>query len=164
MVLAYWADETGVTRWRTSVADFAASVRDERDGASWQYGNWSFNVAQVNAIGEGDLRAFVTRFDGIEQLERLVLAGIPVVVSASWRSGELDEAAIASTNGHLMVVRGFSENGDVIVNDPASPTDGVRRKLRRKRFDSAWSNSGRAGYVIHPIGRVLPSVGAQGCW
>jgi hypothetical protein len=49
-------------------------------------------------------------------------------------------------------VRGFTASGDVIANDPASPTDAsVRHVYRRDQFERDWLNAS-AGivYLIKP--------------
>src|SRR5690606_23035229 len=100
---------------------------------------------------DGALRAVVTRLERVEQLERLILAGFPVVINAAWAEGALSGSSIPSTNGHLLVVRGFDDDGDVLVNDPAADTDAeVRFTYRRDQLDAAWASSGRTAYLIHP--------------
>ena len=63
-----------------------------------------------------------------------------------------------STNGHLLVIRGFDANGDVITNDPAVPVDAQARKVYpRLDFETVWLlGSTGTVYVIHPIGVPLP--------
>jgi hypothetical protein len=155
MVLDYW----GI---RVSVPEAAAQVYD------WIYdgtGNWPFNTAYAAARGGSALEAFVTRLYQIEQLERLIAVGLPVVAAISFRQDELTNAPIAWTNGHLLVVRGFDLNGDVIVNDPAAPWDDlVHLTYERQAFDRAWSRSGRTIYLMHPVAQPLPDAGSLGCW
>jgi hypothetical protein len=62
-----------------------------------------------------------------------------------------------------MVIRGFTQNGDVVVNDPASrliPSDAaVENVFDRQQFANVWlptSRSGGIAYVIHPAGKPLP--------
>ena len=57
---------------RLHVWDFAY------DGA----GNWPFNAAYAHTYG---LDSFVTRLRSLAEVERFVEAGIPVVVSLSWK-------------------------------------------------------------------------------
>ena len=85
-------------------------------------GNWPFNTAYAGRYG---VDGFVTRLRSLTELERLIGAGIPVITSQSFRKGELPGAGYG-TNGHLMVVVGFTANGDVIANDPASPSNDAR--------------------------------------
>jgi hypothetical protein len=147
---------------RVPVPEAAAGTYD------WVYagtGNWPFNTAFAAALGGPPLEAFVTRLYQVEQLERLIAAGIPVVASVSFGPGDLPNAPAAWTKGHLLVVRGFDVMGDVIVNDPAASWDDlVRLTYERAAFDRAWAHSGRTIYLIHPVALPLPEAGALGCW
>jgi len=162
MVLAYWSREGSVPAWSQEVPAVAAAVWDAvYDGA----GNWPFNTAYAAALGDGALRGVVARLDRVEQLERLTASGFPVIASFSFERGELLGGPVSSTNGHLLVVRGFDAAGDVLVNDPAGPDDAnVRYTYDRAQFDAAWANSGRTVYLIHPVDQPLPTEGSLGAW
>ena len=81
----------------------------------------------------------MTRFASLRGVEQLVKAGIPVVTSITFGRGALSGAPISASNGHLVVVVGFTSGGDVVVNDPASRTrGGVRRTYDRGQFENAW--------------------------
>ena len=118
-------------------------------------GNWPFNTAYAAGLTGGP--AFVTRLASLRQAERFIAAGIPLVASVSFGPGELDGAPISSTAGHLLVIVGFREDGDVVVNDPAARTNrGVRRTYDRGQFEDAWlPASDGLVYVItddeHPL-------------
>jgi hypothetical protein len=162
MVLAYWAARLDLPGLVETVP---AAARATYDASFRGTGNWPFNTAHAAALGGGALRAVVTRLDRIEQLERLIAADVPVVISASWQAGQITGAAIASTDGHILVVRGFDGDGDVLVNDPAGPSDaGVRYTYDRAQLDAAWARSGRTVYLIHPADAPLPLDGALGAW
>lgn len=163
MVLSYWSNLTRISQWKKTIPEVAMMVKDA-SGKSWTVGNWSFNVAYVNYMSDGLLRAFVTRLDGIDQLELLVQRGFPVVTSCKWSEGELTNASIPSTKGHLLVVKGITNNGDIIVNDPASVPGEVRRIYAREQFDVAWKSKGRTAYIIHPRARPLPDGGIGAPW
>jgi hypothetical protein len=110
-------------------------------------GNWSFNTAYAATYG---LRAQVTRLGSLAELERVVARGIPVVTSQAFTAGELDGAGY-QTDGHLMVVVGFTAAGDVVANDPAAPTNTeVRRVYDRRQFETVWLRSGGVAYLIRP--------------
>jgi hypothetical protein len=122
------------------------------DGA----GNWPFNAAY--AAGRG-LVADVTQLHDLREAEGYIRAGIPLVASIAFTSNKLGGADIKSTNGHLAVIVGFTAGGkQVIVNDPASPTNaGVRHVYDREQFERAWiPASGGIVYVIRPAGRTMP--------
>jgi hypothetical protein len=126
-------------------------------------GNWSFNVAY--AAGRTG-HAFVTRMRDLREVEAFVAAEIPLVASVSYADGALNGAAVASTDGHLVVICGFTETGDVVVNDPAGATNGeVRRTYDRAELERAWlDGSGGVVYVIHDDAHPLPASGAGAAW
>ncbi|MFG2116994.1 peptidase C39 family protein [Streptomyces sp. NPDC048718] len=139
-------------------------------------GNWPFNAAY--AASYPDMNAVVTRLGSLTDLENLVRAGIPVITSQSFLKAELTGAGYG-TSGHLMTVIGFTADGDVIANDPASPSDeAVRRVYRRREWENIWlrtkrydangkvrSGSGGVCYLYWPFKptgtqhRVLRSLG-----
>jgi len=118
-------------------------------------GNWPFNTAYA-AARTG--HAFVTRLRQLREAERFIKAGIPVVASLSFSRGELDGAPISATNGHLVVIVGFTRAGDVVVNDPAAgQSRWVRRVYDRGQFENAWlPRSGGLAYIIRTNEQELP--------
>jgi hypothetical protein len=69
---------------------------------------------------------------------------------------------LGGTNGHLLVIRGFTSTGDVVVNDPASHLIADDAQVRvvydREQFENVWvPHSGGIVYVIHPAGVALPT-------
>lgn len=168
MLLSYW--NRGPTRkqyawvndsYRQPWVDYAA-----RFTFAWGYdgtGDWPFNTAYAARFG---LDAFVTRLRSLRQAHLFIKAGVPLVASIGFDSGELDGAPISSTSGHLLVIRGFTRAGKVIVNDPAAPTARtVRRIYSRAQFERAWLGStGGVVYVIHPADHALPKGGPGRAW
>jgi hypothetical protein len=130
--------------------DFAA-----RYTYDWSYkgaGNWPANVAYATHFG---LDGFVTRLRSLSEAQRFIAASIPLVASIN---GDLPGFLFGKTNGHLLVIRGFEANGDVIVNDPAAKTsDDVHKIYGRADFERVWlGGSGGIVYVIYPRGKQLP--------
>jgi hypothetical protein len=129
-------------------------------------GNWPFNTAYAAGYG---LDALVTRMRSLNEAERLIAAGIPLITSQSFLAEELDGAGYG-TSGHLMAVIGFTSDGDVIANDPASADDtAVRRVYDRRQFETVWlrtqrhdaqgrvrSGSGGIAYLLKPPGLRWP--------
>ncbi|MDQ2913349.1 MAG: C39 family peptidase, partial [Chloroflexota bacterium] len=121
----------------------------------WSYkgtGNWPANVAYASRFG---LDGFVTRLRSLSEAQRFIAASIPLVASIN---GELPGFLFGQTNGHLLVIRGFDANGDVIANDPAAKTnDQVRKTYARADFERVWlGGSNGIVYVIYPRGKALP--------
>ena len=80
------------------------------------------------------------------------------MASIAFGAGELDGAPISASNGHLLVIVGFTKRGNVVVNDPAARTaSGVRRTYDRGQFEDAWiPTSGGLVYVIRDRAHPLP--------
>src|ERR687894_698662 len=138
MVMAYWAEETGEKGLDRPVPTVARGTYDSVYGGT---GNWPFNTAYASSFG---LRASVNRFRSLGQAERWVDRGVPMVASIKWDNGKTDErlsgAPLPSSDGHLLVVRGFDSSGNVVVNDPAGSDDSrVRLVYRRDEFARAWT-------------------------
>ncbi|MFF7392816.1 peptidase C39 family protein [Streptomyces scabiei] len=118
-------------------------------------GNWPFNAAY--AATYRDLQGVVTRLGSLTDLETLIGAGIPAITSQSFLAEELTGAGYG-TAGHLMTVIGFTAEGDVIANDPNSPTnEAVRRVYRRREWENIWLRTKRynaAGKVVSGTGGV----------
>lgn len=139
MVLAYWGKNVTVPE----------AARGTFDKVYEGTGNWAFNAAYAGTFG---FAAYATRLAGLADVERLVLAGVPPILSIAWKAGELPGASLPSTNGHLLVVVGFEKDGDVVVNDPYAKTDAlVRRVYPRAIFERLWLRaSNGTAYVIAP--------------
>ena len=124
-------------------------------------GNWPFNAAYAASQG---LVADVTQLHDLREAEAFIRDGIPLVASIAFESNKLAGADIKSTNGHLAVIVGFTAGGkQVIVNDPASPTNaGVRHVYDREQFERAWiPASGGIVYVDRPAGWPTPDLTAN---
>ncbi|MET8568177.1 peptidase C39 family protein [Streptomyces sp. NPDC004783] len=118
-------------------------------------GNWPFNAAYA-ATFEG-LQGVVTRLGSLTDLETLIAAGIPAITSQSFLEKELTGAGYG-TSGHLMTVIGFTADGDVIANDPASDdNEAVRRVYKRREWENIWLRTKRynaSGKVVSGTGGV----------
>ncbi|GGW95799.1 peptidase C39 family protein [Streptomyces noursei] len=146
MIIEYWGHRP--TRRQLSWVDPSYADPQVCHAARYTYdyqyegcGNWPFNAAY--AATYPDLQGVVTRLSSLTDAERLVHAGIPVITSQSFLKTELGGAGYG-TAGHLMTVIGFTPAGDVIANDPASPTDpAVRRVYKRHEFENIWLRTKR---------------------
>jgi hypothetical protein len=101
------------------------------------------------------MNGFVTRLRSLAEAERFIAAEIPLVASIN---GSLPGFLFKKTNGHLLVIRGFTPTGDVVTNDPAVFANADARKVyARDDFEDVWLG-GSAGivYVIYPTGVRLP--------
>ena len=156
MVLGFWGYMPGPCEPR--VRDAVAGVFD------WIYdghGNWPFNTAYAYAAtqaAEQPLEGYVARFTSLEPAEEFVAAGVPVIMSIAWGKGDLTGSTIPSTGGHLLVLVGFDNQGNPIINDPAASTDSdVQVTYLRSEFEPLWLQaSGGTVYLIYPVGWSVP--------
>jgi uncharacterized protein YvpB len=153
MTLSYWAKRLNRPELDRDVPEVKQGVHDPK----WPgWGNWPFNTAYAGAFP--GMRAYVARLSDISELEAWIAAGIPVIVSVShalWHG-----AAKANEGGHIVVVTGFTDKGDPIINDPAfSPRKGhrVRRVYPRENLRIGWSRSHNTVYLIYPENASIPT-------
>lgn len=152
MVLSYHGIDISPETVAWGVRDYSAGI----------FGDWPFNTAYAGSRG---LKAYVDYLvpdpgaDPWYPVKREIAAGNPVVVSVVYRkpgySGsdwpEVAGVPINSTDGHLVVIRGFTWQDGVefvIVNDPAARTSAeVRRLYRADQFFDAWVD--KVAYLVH---------------
>ncbi|HEX8912336.1 MAG TPA: C39 family peptidase [Humisphaera sp.] len=149
MVMAYH----GVDR---ATVETAMSIYDPTHE---MFGNWGRAVACAGAAG---LDAWVDRFRDWDAVKAEVARGNPVVASIKFDRGEVKGFLYERTRGHLLVVRGFKPNGDVIVNDPARREKGNGVVILPGEFAKAWFDNGGVGYVIRKPERATTPAAADG--
>ncbi|MER6751224.1 MULTISPECIES: peptidase C39 family protein [Streptomyces] len=158
MIIEYWGgrlSEEQLSWVDPSYADpqICHAARYTYDHQYAGCGNWPFNAAYA-ATFEG-LQGVVTRLGSLTDLETLIAAGIPAITSQSFLEKELTGAGYG-TSGHLMTVIGFTADGDVIANDPASDdNEAVRRVYKRREWENIWLRTKR----YNASGRVVSGTG-----
>lgn len=128
------------------VAEAATGMFDRSYGGT---GNWSFAMAYAGACGVAAAAAYLR---DLVTVEAFVAAGLPVALSIAWSDGALAGAPLDRSDGHLVVVRGFTPTGDVIVNDPAQPA--VRHTYGRAAFARSWLGHGGGALLVAPPERI----------
>lgn len=167
MVLSYWGAGPTAADVESLPPDKVFDRNGRADGMvdwaavhTWDHvydgaGNWPFNAAYAAEYGlDGSIRQYST----LRAVESWVRRGVPIVVSIRWDNtdddpaNDLDGSSITRTDGHIMLVVGFTAGGDVVANDPASPTNAaVRHVYRRDQFERNWLRaSDGTAYVIKP--------------
>jgi hypothetical protein len=144
MVLAYWGE-------RVEVASLAREIFHP---ALDRYGVWP---AAIRAAGRHGVAGYLLRFPDWASAAWCLDRGLPVIASVSYGAGELVDAAIPETSGHLLVLTGYAGD-EVLVNDPAAATTaGVARRYRLDQLCRAWLEHAGVGYVL-----VRPSMPPSG--
>lgn len=152
MALARWGTVAQRPDWNLDAPETAAGVFDH--GFYHPTGNWSFNTAFAGSLK--GMRAYVTRLSDISELEDWIAAGIPVIISA--RYDLLQDGRPPDLNGHLTVCRGFTESGDLVINDPWTDVkvESIRHIYKRANIIRAWATSHNTVYLVYPEGWPVP--------
>lgn len=149
MVLKFWGH-------KKDLEEVALAAQDR---GSLLFGNWPANVAYAGSLG---LEGRVARLESLADAESEIAAGRPVIVSVTFAEGELPNAPIKKTRGHVMVIGGFTAEGDVIAYDPAGKgKDQVRRVYPRAAFHKVWRVHKRGlAYLLGPTFPRVFTIGA----
>lgn len=110
------------------------------------YGNWNRAVQAAYSFG---LPGQVERLRDWSRAAECLSKRQPLVISIAAKPGQLRGAPYASTQGHLLVLRGWSGDGRVAVNDPAAAkaAEGVV-EYAREDLDVVWLRRGGTTYVL----------------
>ncbi len=153
MVMADWS----MSKIRPDLLHTVPFVADRvYDDAYQGTGNWPFNTAFAGSYP--GMRAYVTRLDSLAEVEDWIVASIPVILSARW--DWLVPGRLPDSEGHLIVCIGFTNDGDVIVNDPSAHLDRgepIRRVYKRADVIHAWTKSHNVVYLIYPETAKIPA-------
>ena len=153
MALSRWAEILNRPEMNLTVPEVAAKVYDQDFAGT---GNWPFNTAFAGSFG--GMRSYVTRLDDLAEVEDWIAAGIPVILSARW--DWLQPGRPLDKDGHLIVCIGFTENGNVIINDPATRLEkgeSVRHIYKRADVAHSWTKSHNAVYLVYPADAKIPA-------
>ncbi len=144
MVVGYRSEE------EQNVLENALKIYDPEYGI---FGNW--NRATAFAGDEGYV-SWVQRMRNWDQVKSLIVEGQPVIASIRFREGEFPSNPMKSTRGHLIVIRGFDDEGNVIVNDPAHKEVGDAIVYNAEELGRAWFDKGGVAYIIGPEDKCAP--------
>lgn len=147
MILCHWASVLKRSDLDHTVPETAQAIYD----SGWQgAGNWPFNMAYAGSFP--GMRAYVARLSDVSELEAWIAQGLPVGLSVDY---DRLRAKGPGPNGHLVVLVGFTEQGDPIINDPGT-TQHVRKTFLRKNLINAWASSHNTAYLVYPEKTKLP--------
>lgn len=131
MILEYYGHFEETVEVAKGVFDYGAKI----------YGNWTYNVAYAGTKG---FKAYIARYENLDQIKALINKGIPLVASIRTKTvEELQGAPQSYPSGHLVAIRGFNIKDGIeyiIVNDPAAlGNENVRKEYISSQFLKAWN-------------------------
>ncbi|MEM6333074.1 MAG: C39 family peptidase [Planctomycetota bacterium] len=115
------------------------------------FGNWGRAVAWASQHG---LRGELRRFRDWGQVRETLEAGQPIIASIRFASGTFPSNVMDATGGHLITLRGITEDGHIIVNDSASRDRGEAIVYARTELAQAWIRNGGVAYIIERGGEL----------
>jgi hypothetical protein len=135
MVLAHW----GAPAPPVVLAD------DVFHAATDSYGIWP---AAVRAAGRRGVAGYLLRFPHWSSAAWCLERKLPIIASVRYAAGELTDAPLAETSGHLVVLTGCDRT-HVFVNDPVAPTAAeVPRRYALAEIERVWIDRAGVGYVL----------------
>ncbi len=136
MVMSYW----GINVATDEVAKM--SYDKEHD----IYGSWPMAVQAASQYG---LKGWIEIFRSWHDVEKKISAGIPVIATICFAPGELKGSITKSSQGHVIVVKGFSPDGNIVCNDPAGRDAQEGTVIyNRDEMEKVWFKKSGIGYVI----------------
>ncbi len=139
MVMRYQGDEG-------AMVDNALAIYDPEYEI---FGNWGRAVAYA---GERGFDTYLDRIRTWDQVKAYIAQGQPVIASIRFESGTFPSNVMDQTNGHLVVIRGLTPEGDAVMNDSASKKRGEGAVYRSEELARAWLRHGGVAYIIRPMG------------
>ena len=132
--------------WRRPVSPAALAAEMFHAGTDL-YGVWP---AAIMAAARHGIAGYLLRFPDWQAAAWCLEQGLPVIASIRYESGELTNAAVPQTRGHLIVLTGI-DGDEALVNDPAAPTSqSVRRRYTIDELARVWLERTGVGYVLFP--------------
>jgi hypothetical protein len=148
MLMSFWSQKLDRPDLNRDVPEIAENTFDRNwNGA----GNWAFNMAYAGSFKK--MRAYVTRFSDVSELEDWVLKGVPVGLSVCY---DRLRGKKTGPNGHIVTLVGFTEKGDPIINDPGT-LEGVQKVFPRRYLINAWAYSRNTVYLLYPEDTDVPA-------
>ncbi|HMH49902.1 MAG TPA: C39 family peptidase [Candidatus Acidoferrum sp.] len=135
MVLGYWGAATSPI----------ALAEDVFHPPSDSYGVWP---AAIRAAGRRGVAGYVLRFPDWTAAAWCLERKLPIIASVQYAAGELTDAPLRETSGHLLVLTGCDAT-HAFVNDPVAATAAeVPRRYRLDELQRAWLDRAGVGYVL----------------
>lgn len=123
------------------------------DPVTRAYGSWPVAVRTANDYGVHG--AVELLFDWYSVHDTLA-SGVPIVCSINFKEGELEDAPLQQTSGHLVLLYGYDKK-HVWVLDPAGNTKNeVPKRYDLEQFSKAWLHQRGAAYIFCRDAYPLP--------
>ncbi len=138
---------TMILRYQGSEEPLLDNVLGIYDPETGIFGNWGRAVAYAGQLGYDAHLARVRTWD---QVKAYIAQGQPIAISIRFESGTFPSNLMDQTYGHIVVIRGLTEQGHAVMNDGASRARGEGIIYRSDELARAWLRHGGIAYIIKP--------------
>ncbi len=120
------------------------------------YGIW-WRTAAV--LCDNELKTWTGYFSGWDEVLNKLKNHIPVPACIRYKKGELDNAPREFTEGHVVLITGFNQDGGIICRDSAAILGSGIIVYNREQFNHVWfENAGGIGYFINKTNNFFPKL------
>lgn len=126
-------------------------ARQQFDAAANAFGVWN---RSVQGGAQHGLRGYLTRFRNWQDVQKALQQGHVIAASIRFEPGEVEDPLRSAgkrekgTKGHLVIIKGVTANGQVIVHDTASKDVGPDSRWKQEELAKAWFAKGGVAYVF----------------
>ena len=116
------------------------------------YGMWWRAVQSAHQYG---FDGYVRHFRSFEDVKEYIDKKMPVIACICVNKNDIADDPQYETDGHVLVILGFDENGDILCADGGfrKEEDGIL-SYKREEFEKIWFvNGGGIGYIIMPANK-----------
>lgn len=126
-------------------------IERNHDPVTKIYGNWPHTTQTAFELG---FVSYVQRFRTLDQARYQIEKEGPFIISIRASRGELINAPLQSTRGHVIILRGYTKDGDFWVSDPygqeAKDGQGI---YTADEIQKCWLDKGGVGIILLAKGR-----------
>ena len=144
---------TMLMRYRGGNEPYMDNVLGTYDPEHDIFGNWGRAVAYAGQLG---FDAYLMRIRSWDQVKAYIAAGQPLIISIRFEPGTFPSNPMGSTDGHIVVIRGLTPQGDPVMNDGGRRSYGNGVVFKADELARAWIRHGGVAYIIGP--RIQPPI------
>jgi len=122
-------------------------IADCFDSSVNLYGVWPVNI---NAASKRGLIGAIESFSEFKTVSSLLERNIPLICSIRFDSGQLQNAPLDKTSGHLVILAGVGEHSVRVYDPAANSPETVLRSYAINEFHNAWIDNNGIAYVLVP--------------
>lgn len=109
------------------------------------YGSWPVAVRAANDYGVHGAVELLYDWGSVHDT---LASGVPIVCSINFKQGELDDAPLQQTAGHLVLLYGYDKNRAWVLDPAGNTKNEVPKRYDLEQFSKAWLHQRGAAYIF----------------